>query len=693
MLFDRDRMELTSRSATSVGTRLSDVRIAIPEMSVRPARLVASGQAEGALADFLKYVEASPVQRAIGGFTDGMSAAGSGKLGLKIDMRLGDMEGAKVAGDFSFTASAFHAHAQLPPIERASGAFSFTESSVSIREGRGRLLGGPLTVSGGSRPGAGLEIVARGDASVAALQPTVDAAWLRHFSGAAPYRATFSLRDGRSRMVVESSLRGVASVLPPPLAKGAADALPLRVDLLPSESGRRDRVSVQLGTLALVELLRQREGNAMTVQRAAVSLSPQAGQPVRVPERPGVLVYGSLAALDADRWMALLNGNEIGDSYRTPAAGTKASSVAVPDLPVALDLKIGALDVNGKRVRDLTVRGAVDAAGWKANVQAVELAGDLSYRKEGGGHVVARLAHLTVPADVPGTPAAPGEGASAPRELPAVDLVAERFKVNDIELGRVEIAAVREGPNWRIDKLGVANPDGTLTGKGLWRTGAASQTSLSLDLDAPQPGRLLRRLGYPDLLRGGHVRMQASLSWAGDPVTIDYPTLSGDIELQADDGRFVEIDPGLGKLLSIMSLQQLPRRLTLDFRDVFSKGFQFDRIRSAAHIERGVMTLKEFDMRGAAAEVDMTGQVDLVNETQALSVRVIPQLGDTASTALLFVNPFLFFPAAIAQRILKDPLGHIFAFNYSVTGSWVDPKMERTRVEAQPLPEGSGTQQ
>jgi uncharacterized protein YhdP len=102
------------------------------------------------------------------------------------------------------------------------------------------------------------------------------------------------------------------------------------------------------------------------------------------------------------------------------------------------------------------------------------------------------------------------------------------------------------------------------------------------------------------------------------------------------------------------------------------------------------MTLKDFEMRGSAAEVGMTGQVDLAKETQALRVRVVPQIGDTASTALLFVNPFLFFPAAIAQRILKDPLGHIFAFNYSVTGSWADPKIERTRVDAQPKDEAPG---
>ncbi len=682
LLFERNRMEITGEASVE-GARLSGVRVAIPELSVPRTRLVASGRAEGTLDQFLKFVAASPMRRTLGGFTESMSASGRGELALKVDFPIGETERAAVAGEFAFSAAKLAAHPQLPPIERASARIAFTESTVSVREGRGRLLGGALAVSGGSRPGGGgVEIVARGDASVAALQPLLDPAWRRHFSGAAPYTATLAFGDGRSRVVIESSLRGLASALPPPFAKEAADALPLRVDLVPAEGGR-DRVSVQLGALAQAELLRRREGAAMAVHRASVWLSPRAGEQVRIADRPGVLVYGSLAALDADRWLALFSGEQIGGEQIDP-------------LPVALDVRIGTLDAYGKRVNDLALQGGIDAGGWSAKVQAVELAGDVSYRKEQGGRLVARLAHLTVPADAPGAARiAEGEAGARAKDFPAVDLVAERFIVKKRELGRVEIAAAREEPNWRIHKVALANADGAVTGHGLWRTGPKSYTALNLDLDAVDAGRLLSRLGYPDVVRGAPTKMQAQVSWDGDPVTIDYPTLSGELQLQADDGQFLEVDPGIGKLLSIMSLQQLPKRLTLDFRDVFSRGFQFDRIRAAANVEKGLMTLKDFEMRGSAAEVAMTGQVDLAKETQALRVRVVPQLGDTASTALLFVNPFLFFPAAIAQRILKDPLGHIFAFNYAVTGSWADPKIERTRVDAQPLREDApgGAQQ
>jgi uncharacterized protein YhdP len=348
-------------------------------------------------------------------------------------------------------------------------------------------------------------------------------------------------------------------------------------------------------------------------------------------------------------------------------------------VPVSLDLRARRLDIYGKRIHRITLRAATEAGGWTAAAKSDEITGDLSYRADDGGKLVARLANLRVPKDYLGAkPQEPGRS----RDLPALDLVAERFAFQDKELGRLELVARRDSGDWRIDKVALASPEATVSGKGLWHPDAPARTSLELDLDSSDAGKFLGRLGFPGLVRGGKAKMQAAVSWAGDPSVIDYPSLAGDLQLQAQDGQFLEVDPGLGKLISLMSLQALPKRLTLDFRDVFSKGFQFDRIASAAHVEGGVMTIHDFKMRGSAAEVEMAGEVDLAKETQNLSAKVLPALGDSASAALVFVNPLFVIPAAIAQRILKDPLSHIFAFNYSITGTWADPKVAKRGVEA-----------
>ena len=66
--------------------------------------------------------------------------------------------------------------------------------------------------------------------------------------------------------------------------------------------------------------------------------------------------------------------------------------------------------------------------------------------------------------------------------------------------------------------------------------------------------------------------------------------------------------------------------------------------------------------------------------------RVVPAVGDSASTVvgLLLANPVTGLGAMLAQRILKDPLGKFFTVDYTVTGTWAEPKVQRVRLENVP---------
>ena len=654
LLFDRDRMEIVGRSGAILGARLANVRVSLPRIGGAEPRLLVSGQAEGPSGEFLKFIEASPVRARTGGFTAGMSAAGEGRLRLKLELPLRDLVKSRIEGDYEFADNSVRLQPDLPAIERAAGRIGFTESGMKVHGVRGRFAGGAVDLSGGSREGGTIQIVAKGEATVEGARTLLDHPLSAHLSGAAAYTATVDLREGLARLLFESSLRGVASALPPPLDKAADETLALRVEVTPLAGGARERVTLSLGERLAAEVQRRRQGDAQEVRRAALWLTPEAGQPIRLPERPGTLIYGRLEAFDADPWLAL------------DAAGGAAHA--------ALDLRFGALDAYGKRLHNVALRAGADAAGWSAAVASDEMTGDVTFVGEKGGRLFARLAHFTIPADRPGPRPAQ---ARRPRDLPAVDVVAERFVHEGRELGRLELAAQRVGEDWRIDRALLASPDATFSAHGSW-FGGAERTAIEFELEAADAGRLLARLGYEGLVRGAKAELRGSLGWNGLPVVLDYASLGGELELHAREGQFLEIDPGIGKLISLISLQALPRRVALDFRDVFSKGFQFDRIDAGAHLQGGVMALRELRMRGSAAEVRMSGEVNLARETQDLKVRVVPGLGDSASTAVAaIINPVAGVAAAIAQRVLKNPLGQIFAYDYSVTGSWHDPKVER----------------
>ncbi len=661
--FERSRMEIVGRSGTILGARLAKVHVGIPNLGSREPRLSVAGQASGPTEEFLKYIAASPVRRMAGGFADGIRASGSGRLQLALELPLAHLEASRVAGEYEFANNDVRLHERLAPIERASGRLAFTEASFAAREVRGRLLGGPVAFAGGTRGNGVLEFAARGDLPAQALAALPEA-WRGHLSGHAPYSAAVTLRDDGSRVIVDSSLLGLASTLPAPLAKGAEQALPLRVEVRTSEGGARERLLASLGKLAALEALREERDGALVLARAGVRLTPLAGETLKLPTS-GVSVQGSLAELDFDAWRAF---------GASGAAGEPAS--------VLLDVKLARLQAYGKRFADVALRAAGTASNWSAMVSAAGIEGRLGYRAEGGGNLVARLARFEVPPDTERRGSA--AGALAPGELPALDLIAERFSVEGKPLGRLVLAAHPEGPDWRIDKLALANDEGSLRASAWWRGGAPTSTALDFSLQTRDAGALLERLGYVGLVAGGAAHFDGAVRWRGGPAAFDAATLSGELRLSAEDGQFLEIEPGLGKLISLMSLQALPRRIALDFRDVFSKGFRFDRMNAAAHVEEGRMQIGDFRMRGSAAEVQMAGDVDLARETQHLKVRVVPGLGDSASTVIGIVNPVAGVTAALAQRVLKNPLGQIFAHELLVSGAWSDPQVTSLAPPAPP---------
>ena len=84
-------------------------------------------------------------------------------------------------------------------------------------------------------------------------------------------------------------------------------------------------------------------------------------QTIRLPERPGTLVYGSLNEFDLDRWLPALQAAK----RRTPSRSS---------------WRLGALAAFGRRLAKVSLRASAEAAGWSANVNAEELAGDVAYR-------------------------------------------------------------------------------------------------------------------------------------------------------------------------------------------------------------------------------------------------------------------------------------------------------------------------
>jgi uncharacterized protein YhdP len=206
----------------------------------------------------------------------------------------------------------------------------------------------------------------------------------------------------------------------------------------------------------------------------------------------------------------------------------------------------------------------------------------------------------------------------------------------------------------------------------------------TFELDIADSGALLRRFGNPDAIRGGKGRLKGDVAWLGSPLQPDFASMVGQINVAIEQGQFLHAETGAAaRLLSVLSLQGLMRRLTLDFRDLSQEGFAFDTVTGDLAIARGVASTNNLVMRGAQAAVLLEGSADAGRETQDLRVFVVPEINlGAASLAYAVINPVVGLSTFVAQLFLREPLAQANTREFRIHGSWADPQIEP--VERQP---------
>jgi hypothetical protein len=232
---------------------------------------------------------------------------------------------------------------------------------------------------------------------------------------------------------------------------------------------------------------------------------------------------------------------------------------------------------------------AEGATATRFELKSREVTGNFEWNSAGGGKLTGRIGQFAIP-DTAATPAMlQARTTEVIDRIPALDITVDQLSFKDRPLGTVRVAAENREGYWNT-RVDVKNDDGMLEASGRWRRSTSqADTRVEFKLEAKNLDKLLARIGYPDTVRRGSASLAGNLSWNGTPFTIDYPSLAGNLKLEAAGGQFVKLEPGVGRLLGILSLQSLPRRITLDFRDVFSEGFAFDAIGGQFSVARGVM--------------------------------------------------------------------------------------------------------
>lgn len=731
LLIDRVRLQLGAakgRVRSAGALQALQVEARIGDYTTHDPHLTVRGQVRGPGEEALAFVQNSPLGGLLSGALDQARLTGAVDLGLELDLPLERLHEVKVRGQLRLSGNDLRLSPDAPWLQATTGRLDFSERGFRAPQVTAHLFGGELRFSGGlERQGdrAVLRFQGQGGLTAEGLRRAVEAGprWAAlsgvgaRATGSTTYRARLEVVPEGTNLRIDSDLQGLALDLPAPLSKPAAALWPLRLEQAVLDGAgaateghpgaQRDRLAFDLGAgsdpLLSARYEREHGPDGVRVLRGALSV----GRPAQALPATGVHARLALGELDLQAWQRWWEAWPVAAVPSTapperPGADEPTAALAAtqPYWPTEFALSADRIGHDGRSFHEVVAGGSRLGDDWRLSVSARELNGYVEYRPSAAavpGRVYARLARLSLP---PATATGVEQLLQTqPQAVPALDVVVDELELKGRRLGRLEVVAEnrrastvareggREAPaEWRLTTLNLTVPEARLQASGNWaalggtgpREPGRRRTALNVQLSVQDAGALLERFGMPGVVRGGQGKLQGTLGWVGSPLSMDLPSLSGELGIDLQRGQFLQADPGLAKLLGVLNLQSLPRRLALDFRDVFSAGFAFDFVRGNARIAQGVASTNNLQMKGVSAAVLLEGSADTVRETQDLSVVVVPELNaGTAALLATAISPVTGLGTFLAQFLLRQPLQEAATQQFRVTGPWADPHVEK----------------
>lgn len=606
-------MNILAGAGRMYGSRIREARVSIADLN--EAVLQVQGEALLAEGDALRLLRETPLAEDLAAYTEGLELEGRSRLNLQFRLPLSSTAARRsplsVAGTLELKDNRLWLYRQAA-VEAVSGRLHFTEHSLGSDGLQGELLDGPVSVhvaTEGRGSAARTILEASGEFRMAAVQALLPLPWLANLSGGAPWQGRLEVAHGKaggSLLALTSGLEGVKVALPLPLAKGAVEMVPLRIERH-FGGARHGEMTLRYGTRASAALAFAADGR---LRRGTVRFD---AEPARLPQDYQLIVRGSLSEVD----LALLAGG----TPDTPGAAGQTWP------PIVVDM------------------------------EALHLAAGDTVPE------TAETAETAVPL--------------AMEDVPPMEVRVARFGYGGMALGRLGFRVTRNADLLRVEDFTLQGTALDLGGEARWHVAPRVYSSAQLVLRSDDVGQLAQHLGISSVLTRGAAEVTAEVQWPGTLFDLEPAQVGGRLHVQVKDGLIEEVDPGAGRLLGLLSLQALPRRLLLDFSDLFGKGLAFRRIEGDILLGGGEAHTDNLHMETAPATVRISGRTGLATRDYDHVVTVVPNISGTAPVVgALAWGPQVGAVLLMFQKLLQQNVDEAARIQYRVTGPWDAPTVE-----------------
>ena len=659
-------------SGQVLGNRSENVRVGIENM-LSPLLRVA-GTTQGPLGEVLRYLKETPlIARHLGPDLQRLqSGRGTGDVTFELQLPLPDLTAYELDAALEIAGGDLSIDGFGPAVTDIYGGLRLVNGEVLSRGSlMATLLDAPVLISvvTAGEPGYLADIQFEGVFPAESLQAEFGLPFVEQVLGASGWQGHVLLPENRFvqarreplQINLATDLAGVDLRLPAPLGKPPEQGTQLEMEVVFAEADRLN-INGHLGEDRRFALsFRNRDGE-LSFRRGSVRFG---GAEPLLPPRDGLSVSGELSSVDFDDWWTL---------FRRQVPGGSAAGVLLGG-----DLAIADFSAFGQPLGPTDVSLRQQAARWQLQVDSEPFAGvitwplDLSDRPQ----MLAELERLHISTDDMSADSNPD-----PRDLPGVLVHADDFSLGTRRFGAFD-ADIRADPDGlNIVSLSGRSESFVMEGSGGWyQRPEGQETRLVLTASSEDVAGALEQLGFDPITEAESGQLALNVYWPSAPAPGWEDSITGGLNLRLERGSILNLDPGAGRMVGLMSITALPRRLSLDFRDVFNRGLVFDEMSGDFVIIDGNAYTDNLRLAGPVVDIGLVGRTGLRDRDYQQHAVVTSEPGRILPAVGFLAGPQVAAALLLFSEIFKEPLNGATRASYCVTGSWSDPLVERQTAE------------
>ncbi len=666
--FHNRRMKVKVANAEVLGAKLTKVIAVIPRITTDETDwLSIHGETETDVSNGIEFVQKTPqLMQKLGGVFASLQGHGPMKFALDLTIPF-----SKKAIPTRYEAKMALNKAELAVVpwhlvlKDVIGNVYLTEKSVVTDKVTANVFDSPVTLNVTTNDPGKLQskIVSKMNGHIALdkLQPILGNDFLNFVKGETDYQAILTIPyQSPAAFVFEilSDLKGITLQLPTPFSKKASTENLFRFALTAPKLNQTTLITLSMLNQWNALLLFSNEKNIKTLDKAIIQIGKEMPE---LPERSAIVLSGYLPTLPLDEW----------EKFSKQLPRNKSDNV----LPFILDMRTDNFDLGGMSIPNPRIQIQTTSVSKIVSIDSQIVTGSVEIPNEKTNKPLdVRLRRLSI---MPRSDTK--AGTVSIDKIPAMRVLIDQFQYNNKNFGKVSFALNKQSKNMiSIDNLEVAAPNLAVIAKGKWMT---SGTELAGTLRISQLARALKAWGYPPAINSKQTEVKFNLNWSGSPAAFALAKLNGIFDLTMTNGSIEQLDQsteaklGIGKLLSIMSLQTLPRLFSFDFSAVTNKGFTFDRITSRFQLKMGNANTNNLEIEGPVARVLMKGRIGLAAEDYDVQVQINPHVTQGIPVVAAFAGgPIAGATALVVNQLIGDKVvGSIVSYSYTLKGSWQKP--------------------